>query len=62
MPVGVADAGAVENAVTQLRQQNEDLRGLVEIQRRQINALNDSMSAQEAYIEDFVAGYNSHTH
>ena len=62
MPVGVADAGAVDEAINDLRRQNELLTNIVDAQGRQIDALNDSISAQEAYIEDFAARYNSYTH
>lgn len=62
MPLNAADAGAVEEAVNDLRRQNEALNNLVEAQGRQIDALNDAYRAQEEYLEGFVANYNRHTH
>lgn len=62
MPLGAADAGMVEAQLADLRQENADLLALVDAQGRQIEALNDSMTMQEEYIETFVANYNRHTH
>jgi hypothetical protein len=62
MPLNAADAGSVDEAVNQLRQDNENLRAIVDAQGRQIDALNDSVRAQEDFMEGFVANYNRHTH
>lgn len=62
MPVGTADAGAVDEAINDLRRQNEALSNLVEAQGHQIDVLNDAYRAQEEYMEGFVANYNRHTH
>lgn len=62
MPLNAADAGRVDEALNDLRQENENLRALVDAQGRQIDALNDAYRTQQDYIDGFVARYNSHTH
>lgn len=62
MPLNAADAGRVDEALNELRQENENLRALVEAQGRQIDALNAAYDSQNAYINGFVDRYNAHTH